>query len=207
MNKVIVLGASGHARSVVDIIMQNNEYEVYGLIADEREKGFWGIEVIAQDSDLERLYNQGIQYAFVAIGNNAIRKKLTERLKSIGYKMINVISKHAIISPYSKLANGIVIMPGAVINAGVQIEEGCIINTNTSIDHDDIVGAYSHIAPGCAISGFTKIGSECFLGTGTSVIDSITIEDRVTVGAGSVVIRNIEKGLKVAGVPAHHHII
>ncbi|WP_310603772.1 acetyltransferase [Anaerosporobacter sp.] len=203
MNKVIILGASGHARSVLDIIRQNNEYEICGLIAGQEETGFWGIPVIGQDSDLQRIYEEGIRYAFVAIGNNVVRKKLSNKLKDIGYELINVISKYAVISAHAKLETGIVVMPGAVINAEAHIGEGCIINTNTSIDHDDIIGQYSHIAPGSSISGSTKIGCGCFLGTGTNVIDSIVIEDEVTVGAGSVVIRNIPKGAKVVGVPAH----
>lgn len=206
MDKVIILGASGHARSVIDIIMQNNEYEVYGLIAGQEELGFWGIPVIGQDSDLQKIYNEGIQYAFVAIGNNAVRKKIANKLKGIGYQLINVFSKYSFISSYVILETGIVVMPGAVINAEARIGEGCIINTNASIDHDTIIGEYSHIAPGCAISGSTKIGRGCFLGTGTNVIDSIVIEDEVTVGAGSVVIRNISKGAKVVGVPAQQII-
>lgn len=202
MDKVIVLGASGHARSVVDIILQNNEYEVYGLVAGDKESGFWGIEVVGQDFDLQEIYDNGIQYAFIAIGDNYIRERVSNKLKGIGYHLINVISKYAVISPYAKLETGIVVMPGAVINAEVKIGEGCIINTNASIDHDDVIGEYSHIAPGCAISGSTKIGCKCFLGTGTNVIDSIVIEDEVTIGAGTVVIKNILKGSKVVGVPA-----
>lgn len=201
MDKVIILGASGHARSVIDIIIQNNEYEVYGLIAGDKELGFWGIDVVGQDSDLQRIYNEGVLYAFVAIGNNAIREKLSSRLRNIGYQLINVISKYAVISPHAKLETGIVIMPGAIVNAEAQIQDGCIINTNASIDHDDVIGQYSHIAPGCAISGFTKVGSKCFIGTGSSVIDSIIIEDEVTIGAGTVVIKNVLKGKKVVGVP------
>jgi UDP-perosamine 4-acetyltransferase len=202
MDKVIVLGASGHARSVVDIILQNKEYEVYGLVAGDKESGFWGIDVVGQDSDLKEIYDSGIKYAFVAIGNNEIREKISNTLKEIGYQLINVISKYAVISPHAKLETGIVVMPGAVLNAEVIIGEGCIVNTNVSIDHDDVIGKYSHIAPGCAISGFTQIGRKCFLGTGTNVIDSVVIEDEVTIGAGTVVIKNIIKGSKVVGVPA-----
>lgn len=203
MKKLIILGASGHARSVIDIILQNNEYEIHGLIAAKSEEGFWGINVIGEDKDLQKFYNEGVKYAFVAIGNNAIRQKLSEKLMEIGYEMINVISKWAIVSQYSELETGIVIMPGAVINAGVKLGKGCIINTNATIDHDNEIGEYSHIAPGCVISGSTKIGNRCFLGTGTNVIDSITIGDEVTIGAGTVVIKNIDNKKKVVGVPAH----
>lgn len=204
MEKVVILGASGHARSVADIIIQNSEYEIIGLVANSNESGFWGIPVIGDDSCLEILHKQGVNFAFVAIGQNKIRKMLSSKLIKMGYHLINAISKDAIISPHAKLGCGVAVMPGAILNAEANIGDGCIINTNASIDHDDIVGAYTHIAPGCAISGSTRIGEGCFLGTGTRVIDSIIIEDNVTVGAGSVVIRNIKKDSKVVGVPTHY---
>lgn len=202
MKKMIVLGAAGHARSVVDMILQNGEYEICGLVAGKGEKGFWGISVIGQDEELAGLYEQGITYAFVAVGNNLVRKKLSDYLQKIGYHLITVISKYAVVSPYARIQSGTAVMPGAVINAGVQVGKGCIINTHASIDHDDVIGDYSHVAPGCTISGYTKIGKACFLGTGTKVIDAVVIGDQVTAGAGTVIIRNIPDGQKIAGVPA-----
>lgn len=202
MKKVIVIGAGGHAKVVVDIIQQNKEYEVVGLIAQSKEDGFWNIPVIGTDEELAELFAKGIRYAFVAIGNGKIRKKITDLLNQIGFELINVISQHAIVSSTVRLGKGIVIMPGAIINADTVIEDGCIINTNASVDHDNHIGTFTHIAPGCAVAGFNKIGKSCFLGIGSRVIDRIEIGDCTTVGAGSVVIRNIVGNCTAVGVPA-----
>ena len=80
--------------------------------------------------------------------------------------------------------------------------KGCIINTNASLDHEDVVGDYTHIAPGCALSGKVTVGKQCLLGTGCRVIDGISIGDNSTIGAGTVVIKAIAGNCTAVGVPA-----
>lgn len=202
MKKIIIIGAGGHAKVIADIILQNKEYQITGLIAQKEEKGFWNIPVIGDDECLPHLFEKGIHHAFVAIGNGKIREKITGILSEIGYEIVNVISGKAVISPTVKLGRGIAIMPGAVINADTIIEDGCIVNTNASIDHDNYVDCFTHVAPGSAIAGFNRIGRNCFLGTGCRVIDKIEIGDNSIIGAGSVVIKNVEGNCTAVGVPA-----
>lgn len=203
MEKVFVIGAGGHAKVIVDILQQNMEYEVVGLIDQQGTGGFWNIPVIGSDEDLPRLRAEmNVNKAFVALGNGKLRKLVTSKVLAAGYTLINVISKYSTISNRVKLGTGIAIMPGAVINADVVIGDGCIINTNASLDHEDIVGNYTHIAPGSALSGKISVGRQCLLGTGCRVIDGIKIGDNTIVGAGTVVIDNIEGNCTVVGVPA-----
>lgn len=203
MKKVLVIGAGGHAKVIVDILRQNMEYEVVGLIDQPGTDGFWNIPVIGSDEDLPRLRAEiGVKYAFVALGNGRLREKVTDKVIAAGYTLISVISKHAVISKRVCLGVGTAIMPGAVVNADVVIGKGCIINTNASLDHEDVVGDYTHIAPGCALSGKVTVGKQCLLGTGCRVIDGISIGDNSTIGAGTVVIKAIAGNCTAVGVPA-----
>lgn len=202
MKKVILIGAGGHAKVIADIIQQNQEYCIAGLVASKKEVGFFEIPVVGTDDDLKDLFDRGIQCAFVAIGDGKIRRRIMNCLEKIGYEIINVISQQAVISARAKLGKGIAVMPGAVINADTVIEDGCIINTNASVDHDNYVGEFTHIAPGCAVAGFNRIGKNCFFGIGSRVIDRIVIGDNTIVGAGSVVIRDVMGDCTVVGTPA-----
>lgn len=203
MQKVVIIGAGGHAKVIVDILQQNEEYEVAGLVDNNPSSSFWNIPVLGNDDDLEWIYQRlEIRYAFVALGNGKIRERVTKKVINTGFQLINVISKYSIISDRARLGKGIVVMPGAIINADVQIADNCIINTNASIDHDGKIGGYTHIAPGCAVSGYVTIGKRCLLGTGSRVIDRIEIGDNTIVGAGAVVVKNIEGDCTVVGVPA-----
>ncbi|MDO4921257.1 MAG: acetyltransferase [Phascolarctobacterium sp.] len=202
MNKLVIIGAGPHSKVILDIFLKMKKYEVVGLTDPTVEGYVLGYPILGTDEILPDLKKQGIECAFVALGNNKIRKNAFYTAESLGFKMVNAISPKATVSEFAKLSEGIAVMPGAIINACANIGKGVVINTNVSVDHDCQIGAFSHIAPGCAISGSTYIGEETFLGTGSRVIDKIHIGNKVIVGAGSVVIRNLESNCKVVGVPA-----
>lgn len=202
MKKVLIIGAGGHSKVIVDILQQNMEYEITGLIDQAGKSGFWGIPVVGSDDDLLRLRNEmHVDYAFVALGNGQLREKVTQKAMAAGYELVNVVSKDAIISSRARIGRGTVIMPGAVVNADVVIGDGCIVNTNASLDHECQIGDYTHVAPGCALSGKTVIGRQCMLGTGCRVIDGISIGDHTIIGAGAVVIDSFAGNCTVVGVP------
>lgn len=202
MKNLIIIGAGAHCKVVLDIISENLEYQVVGLIDNDQKKELLGIPVIGNDNDLLKFHEAGVDYAFVAIGNNSIREYIIEKIEKIGYKIPVIVSSFSIISKHASIGKGTVVMPGAVINVNAVIGEGCIINTNASVDHDCKVGDYVHIAPGCAISGCTSIGKGSFLGTGSCVIDNIHIGNNVMLGAGAVAIKNIADNCVAVGVPA-----
>ena len=196
-----MVGAGGHAHVVIDMLLQQNKYEIVGCL--DPSGGYCGeIPVLGDDNLLENLYEQGVHNAFVALGSNKIRKRIFEKCHNIGYSMINVISSNAVVSPRAKMGQGNIIMHGAIINAGTQIGDGCIINTNASVDHDCIINDFTHVAPGSAIAGATSVGAECFLGIGCRIIDGIHIGDNVTLGAGAVAINDLQSDATAVGVPA-----
>lgn len=192
MEKVVIIGAGGHAKVIVDILQQNGECDIVGMLDKEKDEGFWGIPVIGTDDDLPKLFEEGVRCAFVALGSNSLRKEVSAKAETIGYRMINAVSNKAIISARAKLGQGVAVMPGAVINADTVIGDGCIVNTNASIDHDCHVGAYVHIAPGTNVAGSVTIGEETFIGVGSRIIDGITIGSNVIVGAGTVVLHFVD---------------
>lgn len=202
MNEVIVAGAGAHCKVVLDILMDSTDYKVIGLLDSNVGKKIFDIPVIGTDEELEKLYRQGVRYGFVAIGSNTVRRKVQEKMEQIGFEIITLVSRHAVISRFASVASGTVVMPGAIINAGAQIGKGCIINTNCSVDHDCQIGDFCHIAPGCAVSGSTHVGQNVFLGTGTRVIDYITIGENTMVGAGATVISNLPPHCLAVGTPA-----
>ena len=202
MEDIIILGAGGHAHVIADIILQTQQYNIVGFIGADKSGGYGKISVIGDDTDLPRLYQQGLKKAFVAIGDNALRKKLINCVLEIGYELINVVSPYAVLSSNVELGKGIAIMPGAIVNCGTTIGDGVVLNTNCSVDHDCRIENYVHIAPGCAIAGSVHICEGVFLGVGARVIDKIRICGWIVIGAGAVIVNDILTGKMVVGVPA-----
>lgn len=201
-DKLVIIGAGSHAKVIVDILQQNEQYEIIGLVDNVGKEGFLGLKVIGDDNCLKWLFQQGVGKAFIAIGSNKIRKRLFEIAQSIGFEIINVISKNAFLSPCVKLGSGIAVMPGAVLNVDTVIGNGCIVNTNCSIDHDGRVGNFVHVAPGTSIAGNVTIGNETFCGVGCRIIEGIKIGRNVMIGAGAVVISDVGSNCTIVGVPA-----
>jgi UDP-perosamine 4-acetyltransferase len=201
MHKLLIVGAGGHARSVVDIALQNGEYELVGCI-NPHPGDVLGVPVIGNDGDFAGLWSKGIHHIFIAVGHSYRRHLLFNKALSLGFEPVNMVSRHAVISPWATLGKGVCVMAGAVVNVNARIGDNCIINTCCSIDHDCEIGESSHIAPGVTLSGAVKVGRIVHVGTGASVIDGISIGDSTYIGSGSVVVRDLPSNVMAYGVPA-----
>jgi len=194
--QVYVIGAGGHAKVVIDAIIQEGKYEVTALV-DPAKTGQAGQFPIISDTG-------GLSPGsfVVAIGDNKTRTKLYDQLINDGWTPVSIVHPKAIVAADVVIGFGTVVFAGAIINACARIGANSIINTGAIIEHDCAIGNNSHIAPGCSLAGGVSVGDNSLLGIGSSVLPSIKIGSGVIVGAGSCVIRDVGDGLQVAGVPA-----
>lgn len=202
MNKIIILGSSGHAKVIIELFRANN-IDVFCCVGDKNSLDFClDVPVRKGDEHLLELKREGYRYLFPALGSNSLREILSKKAISLGFELVNAISPAATISPSAKLGKGIAVMAGAVINADSVINDLVIINTGAVIDHDCVIHYAVHIAPQTVLAGNVRVGCRSFLGIGTKVIPQIVIGDDVITGAGSVVVSDVATGAKIAGVPA-----
>lgn len=193
--KFILIGGGGHAR-VVSSIIEAQETSILEGVFDSNPK----IEALDGVENFQN-YNPDLfpnALAFIAIGDNRIRKQLAQ---TINHVFGVIIHPSAIMDRLSSVEEGSVVMHRAVIQRGTQIGKHAVINTASSIDHDCILGDFIHIAPNATLCGGVVIGDETFIGAGALVLPQIKIGKRVTVGAGAVVTKNIPDGATVVGNP------
>lgn len=200
-NRVVVVGAGGHARVCIELLQQSG-YHVVACVGSASTPTVDGTPVLEGDHHLERLKEEGFDQAFVAIGDNHLRVKLSSQCAELGYSLVSAISPTAILSPRVSIGRGVAIMPGAIVNVGTVVGDLAIINTGASVDHDCHIGESVHVAPRCGLAGSVKIGARTLIGIGTSILPGIEIGHDVIIGAGSVVIRNIPSGATAYGAPA-----
>lgn len=198
-NKDLILyGAGGHAKVIADMA-EGTAWTIKGVI--DTNKG--GEHLLAKYPIYlkpENLPLYGASRWVVAIGSNAIRKKVVE--EELRGKPFGIIQdKTAIVSPYVQIGEGTVIMPAAVINVDARIGKHCIINTAASIDHDCVLGDYVHISPNASLAGSVSVGEGTHVGIGATVIQGIKIGRWCTIGAGAVIIRDVPDGCTVVGNP------
>jgi sugar O-acyltransferase (sialic acid O-acetyltransferase NeuD family) len=200
MEKLILVGAGGYAKSVMDSIDYYN-YQVAGFI-DEFSKSteHLGYPILARS--LDELENKNKYVYFVAIGNNERRKIWYERLKSRKLRMINVVDRSAIVSPKAKLGTACFIGKFAVINSKAVVGNNCVINTRALVEHGCKVANHVNLSTNTVINGDVTIGEGSFIGSCSVTIGQLFIGSWSTVGAGAVVIHNVGNNVTVAGVPA-----
>jgi len=207
MEKIVLVGAGGHCKVIIDIIKSAYKYDIIGVTdkAYGNEKFVLDIPIIGDDSILKELYNSGVKNAFVCVGalqNISIRDKIYYNLIAIGFNIPVLIHKDAIVSPYANIGFGTCVMPGAIVNPGVIIEGNCIVNTGAVIEHDCNVKRNTHISPRACLAGGVSIGCNTHVGMGSSIIQTIHIGNNVIIGAGTVVIENIVDNVVAVGVPS-----
>ena len=203
MEKLVLIGGGGHAKVVLDMAEDCAELEVVGYF--DRDAGTSAqlpAPFLGDVSHLARLAAQGIRKVFIAIGDNLLRSQLAEMVVGQGFELVNIVSRHAMVSRRAELCTGIAVMPGAIINAYARIGEGCVINTGATVDHDCKIGAWAHLGPQTGLAGGVEVGEGTYMGVGVRVIPRISIGAWTTVGAGAVVVRNLPERVLAVGVPA-----
>ena len=202
---VIIMGAGGHAKVIADIIHKSGD-NVLGFLDDTKEKG----NIIIKDINLKVIgkvdecvkiskINSNVKF-IIAIGNNQIRKQISERYKDIEY--YTAIHPSAQIALDVEIEEGTAIMANACINTSAKIGKHCIINTGAIVEHDNQIENYVHISPNGTCCGTVKIGELTHIGAGAIVKNNINITSECVIGAGTIVVKDInEKGTYI-GVPA-----
>ncbi|MCX7904020.1 MAG: acetyltransferase [Caloramator sp.] len=203
---VVIIGAGGHARVVLDILlaMKNKEdINILGFIDDNKEGEILGFKILGKVDDLMDLKNKYPNLKAVpAIGDNKIRRFIVSKLNSFGIDLFTAVHPSAVIGGNVEIGKGTVVMPLVVINNSAKVGIAAIINSSAVVEHDNIIGDFAHISPGAHLAGTVEVGALSHIGTGANVIPGIKIGKNVTVGAGSVVIKDIEDNAVAVGVPA-----
>ncbi|WP_458095438.1 acetyltransferase [Roseomonas sp. WA12] len=201
--RVVIIGAGGHAKVVIEALRAAGFPMPLGLIDPHPPAAeVLGLPVLGGDELLERLRAEGAAAAVVALGGNALRQRVGDRLAALGYALPAVLHPAVQLSPSATVEEGAVIMARACLGPDARIGALAIVNTNAVVEHDNILGPAAHIAPGCALAGNVTVGERALVGVGSAVRPGITIGADAVVGAGSAVVRDVPPGARVGGAPA-----
>lgn len=203
MDRLIVFGAGGHAKVVLESVTAGFPDCAIAILDDSPEalgKALLGIPVRGGRDWLGDHWPDAP--VFPAIGSNAARAEMIDWLGRSGRSVATLVHPWALLSPSATLGAGGFLAPGAIVNAETVLAPGVIVNTGTTIDHDCTIGTAAHVAPGAHLCGGVRVGERTLVGVGATVIPGIRIGDGAVVAAGAVVTRDVPDGGRVGGVPA-----
>ena len=203
MDKILLIGAGGHARSCVDVIETGGQFEIVGLIEKTEEiKGDnLGYPVIGTDNDLQKLA-KSYQYALITIGQIQTaehRILLFQQAIQFGFQLPIIIAPTAYVSQHATLGEGSIVMHGAIVNVGARVGNNCIINTRALIEHDATVEDHCHISTGAILNGDVSVGAGSFIGSGSVIKEGVAIGKGCLVGMGLTVRHNLSDNSRFTG--------
>lgn len=206
LKRVLILGAGGHGRVVLDILVQAGRHQIVGFLDNNPAilgRRIDGLPVYGATGDLQRFARElDAAAAIVAIGDNGTRRGLAREVDTLGIELISAIHPSATLARNAAIGRNVVIAAGAVVCSNCQIGDSVILNTGCIIDHQTMIGEGTHICPGVRIAGRVKVEPGVFVGVGATVIPKVTLGCECIVGAGAVVIEDVPPLATVVGVPA-----
>lgn len=185
--EILLLGGGGHCKSVIDVIEQENKYQIGGIIDKKELLGtkVLGYEVIGCDEELKQLRVK-YPHAIVTVGHiksNAVRVKLFKHLKELNFHMPSIISPLAYVSKHAFIDEGSVVMHHGLVNAGAKVGKNCIINSKALVEHDAVIENNVHISTGAIINGGTIVKEDSFVGSGAVSKEYIEVSGFIKAGS------------------------
>jgi sugar O-acyltransferase (sialic acid O-acetyltransferase NeuD family) len=204
MKTLAIIGSGDLGKQLAHFALSDLHYSNVVFFDDfSKEKTVNDISVIGKTTDIEKAFEL---------------KQFDELLIGIGYKHLpekkiifekfqekipfgKIIHSTALVDSTAIIEKGAVIYPGCIIDAHVVIKENAVLNIGCTIAHDTNIGSHSFLSPRVAVAGFTTIEEQCFLGINSTIIDNISITAKTQIGAGSLVLKSIEKKGLYVGNP------
>ena len=206
MKNIVIVGAGGVGREVSLIIQQINMLEptwnLIGYIDDNPEN--WGNVVngyaVLGGIDSLTMMSKDI-YVVIAIANYEVKKRIVTKLNN-KFKFATIIHPKVYIHNYMNIGEGTIIYEGVILTANIEVGKHVIISPKCGIGHDSIIKDYVSLLWNVNISGNDIIEEGVMMGSGSTVIQGKKIGKASIVGAGAVVIKDVDIYSTVVGVPA-----
>jgi acetyltransferase EpsM len=203
--RIVVYGCGENGLQAFSCLRHDRSVEVAGFVDDAARSAssYLGLPVFGGGEVLSRLRAEHrVEGAVVAIGNNAVRKRLTGVVRASGLLIVSAIHPHVLLESPRRIGDGVILEMGVAIHPEAEVGDGVFVGGGAIVSHHSSVGAFSLIAGGVVFGGHVTIGPECLLGVGVSIKPHVSIGARVTVGVGAAVVTDLPDDVVAVGVPA-----
>ena len=150
-NNLLILGAGQYGVMAAEIAGAIGAFDRIAFLDDsfatrhpERSEGSSKVSLIGTTADLPKFAEQ-FKFGFVAIGNPALRRKLTEQLQQNNFALATLVHPTAYVSPSAQLEPGCCVEPNATVQTAAVVKQASFIASGAVIRHNATVGEFCHI--------------------------------------------------------------
>jgi len=205
--KIVIVGAGGFGKEVLSTLHDCNKkkkrYNMIGFIDDNKSlegKLIDDVPILGGISWLSKKAARDVR-AVVTIGDGKIRQRVVKKLKENHVNFITIIHPSVALSKFVEIGEGTIIQAGSIVMPDTKIGNHVHINMDCSVAHDCTLEDFVTLTPGVHINGNNIIKTGAYLGTGTTTKDMLTIGRWSIIGAGTVLIKNVQEYSMYVGVP------
>lgn len=194
---IVIYGGGGHAKTIIDLLLTDNQYHIAGIIDDNpsmRSTKIFGYQVLGTRDILPSILEQGVKYAANCVGGILdlnIRVDIFTLLSDLGFLCPALFHPSGDVEHSAKIGNGVQVLAKSYIGSDTVLHDFCLINTNAVVSHDCNIGSYTHIAPGALLAGSVSVGERTLVGMGVTTSIGVRIGDNVRIGNGAIVIADV----------------
>jgi sugar O-acyltransferase (sialic acid O-acetyltransferase NeuD family) len=138
----------------------------------------------------------------VALPDPAERRAMVERVAATGARFTSIIHPTVTIGLSSTWGVGCIFGPNVHITTNVRIGDHVIIDYNSGIGHDGHIGSFCTLGPNAGMMGGAVLEESAVLSLNATLVPQARVGQSAIVGPGSVVLRQVDAGTMVLGVPA-----
>jgi sugar O-acyltransferase (sialic acid O-acetyltransferase NeuD family) len=208
---VIVLGAGGNCRDIVDAMLDVNAasdspvFEPLGYLDDDPAKAgtvLGGVPVLGPLAS----WSEHTGASFVnGLNGVELTGRKAQLLGDLGIpddRWTNVVHPSAVVSAMAQLGIDVVLLANVTVNSSARIGDHAMVLPNSVISHDAVVEDFCYLTPGVVLAGYVHLGPGVYIGAGAVVRHRVTVGAGAVVGMGSVVLTDVAAGTTVVGSPA-----
>lgn len=205
--KLVIIGAGGHAKNLVEILERVGTYDIAGVTTKEAtaDHSFFGYPILGTDDVLPALYNTGIRHAVIGVGgyrNNQVRTDRFFHAKELGFEVVTLVDPSVFVGRSVEIGAGSVMMPRCLLNTDCHIGRNVVVHIHSFIGHESWIGDHSLISGGVNLGANVIVGESAFVAIGATIVSGVNIGHNALVGAGAVVVKDVPDNTTVMGVPA-----
>lgn len=203
MKSILIIGAGGLGKEAADLIRDIGGYEIIGFLDDNKEKkGFMVNNVIVLDT-IDRIDQyKDVDNIVIAIANPAIKKRIYECTKDIGFHYPNLVHPTVIMGSGVRMGIGNIVCAYSILSTEAVLNDFVTINPQCGVGHESELRSFTTMYWSVHIGGNTSIHEGCELGSKSCVLQGLKIADNVVLGAGAVAAKDINESGTYIGIPA-----
>jgi sugar O-acyltransferase (sialic acid O-acetyltransferase NeuD family) len=202
---LIILASGGLAQEYAWLVEEiNDEKRTFNLLGflddDSRRIGqeYIGYPVLG---DLDAAARYPRAHFISGVGDPRARRLTVEKVEHCRPRWANLVSPTVRLHKSNRVGSGVMIGRYADLTVGCELGNHVMLNIHAVIGHAVRIGDYSVVSPNVCINGEATIGRLCYVGA-NAFVRNVTVQDGATIGAGSVVVKDVAEDCVVAGVPA-----